>query len=47
MPRYHKHFETFAQKQRREFQEEIAAFIADAALQRQRHKGTRILEVRQ
>ncbi|MGH0003170.1 hypothetical protein ACQU0X_31030 [Pseudovibrio ascidiaceicola] len=46
MPRYHKHFETFAQKQRREFREEIALFVADAALQRQRLQSARILTAR-
>ncbi len=43
MPRYHKHFETFAQKQRRDFEDEISAFVADAKLKRVRYQSKRIL----
>lgn len=46
MPRYHKHFETFAQKQRRDFREEIATFLAEAKLKRQRYQSARILTAR-
>ncbi|KZL17673.1 hypothetical protein PsAD2_03009 [Pseudovibrio axinellae] len=46
MPRYHKHFETYAQVQRREFRDEIAEFVANAALQRKRYQSRRILTAR-
>ncbi|GHB34001.1 hypothetical protein GCM10007094_23730 [Pseudovibrio japonicus] len=43
MPRNHPHFETYAQKQRREFREEITAYVADATLKRKRYQSARIL----